>query len=48
MPPTKQDLEEAIHALRLARKQSTQAFLWASYSKPVQSIFNYYDAKEGL
>jgi hypothetical protein len=48
MPPTKQELETALNILRIARKESSQAFLRASYSNQVQSVFNYYDAKEVL
>jgi len=48
MPPTKQELEKAINALRLARKISSQHFIRESYGKNVQPIFNYYDAKEEL
>lgn len=48
MPPTKQELEAALNALRIARKQSSQHFIKASYSKEVQSIFDYYDTKDIL
>jgi len=47
-PPNKQELEAALNALRLARKHSSQHFIRASYGAQVQSLFDYYDAKEAL
>ena len=48
MPPTMKELEQALNALRIARKQSSQHFMKVSFSKDVQSIFDYYDTKELL
>lgn len=47
-PPSKQELEQAFNLLRKARKESSQHFIRASYSREVQSLFDYYDAKEAL
>ena len=40
------DSLNAINVLRLARKESTQAFTRASYGQQVQPVFDILDAKE--
>lgn len=41
-----QQLIEAINTLRLARKESSQAFIKASYSQKVQSVFDMLENRE--
>lgn len=43
---TAKRMREALDALRLARKESSQAFIRVSYGEKVQSIFNILDEKD--